>query len=147
MGWWRKERRKKKLCWPKVHICFCQTPGRSKCWVKRLGENFVLMQGDHNICSHYWGETSTDDNPTFLFTKYLTSLDFIWVLWLYVEVEIELKPNISGFLSYGTLYHQVGSEGKPDFHSNVQGNTIVKLIKIPRGLRVQKELWCALLHG
>lgn len=129
-----------------------------KCGVELLGENFVLMQGDHYISSNHWGETGTNGNPVFLFIKHLISLDSTWVLWLSIELEIELKPNRTGPIFHGPLHYRVGPESrhKPAIHSKALGNAIIKknAVKTPRGLGsgrsyhvpsiwIQKERCCS----
>ena len=120
--------------------------GHWRCQVKLSRENFVVI---NYIGSHHWCETRTNGNPVFLFTKYLTSLDSIWVLWLSIEVDAELKPNRSGPISHGPLCCWVGSESrcKSAIHSLPLGDIFIRPVKTPRGFGVRKGYHMAFHRG
>lgn len=142
--WQSEGRRKNRLLWPcSAHFLpdSRQVPedvGWS--WKRKI---LLWCKGIDYIFFPPWGETRTNGSPIFLFTKYLTSSDSIWVLWLSIEVEIELKPNRSGPISRGSLRCPGGGESecrqKPAIHSNALGDIIIKPVKTPRGLGVRKS--------
>lgn len=149
-GWQSKGRRKHSLLRPRsAHFLPAsrQVPEDAR-WSCE-GKILLRCKGIDYICSHHWGETRTNGSPVFLFTKYLTSLDSIWVLWLSIEVEIELMPNRAGPISRGSLRCRVGSERrqKPAVHSNALGDIIIKPVKTPTGLRVRKSYHVAFHMG
>lgn len=96
-----------------------------------------------------WGKTRTSDNPLFLFVNYLTSSDSIWVLWLSIEVEIELKPNKSGPISRGPLHHWLGSGSRHTLtvHSQALSDTVIDPVQTSRSPGVRKELLCGFSYG
>lgn len=132
------------------HI-FCRTPRQVPEDAEWSYKEKILLwcKGINYFCSHHWGETRTNGNPIFLFTKYLTSSDSIWALWLSIEVETQLKPKRSGPISRGPLRCRVGSENRhePAIRSNALGHTIMKPVKTPRGLGVRKSYHVSFLMG